>query len=118
MNFAGDLFSDSDEMPNQASVSPSLLEVFKAFQDEISGRIPPVKDDQPLRSTAKNPWQRRYLNLPRTVHTRQASKAPQELRKLLCIHSVSLLVVLEPMIDTSSFLEFQQKLGFEFGLIK
>lgn len=34
----------------------------------------------------------------------------QRLAKLLCIHSVSLLVVLEPMIDTSSFLEFQQKL--------
>ena len=79
MNFAGDLFSDSDEMPNQASVPPSLLEVFKAFQDEISGRIPPVKDDQPLRSTAKKPWQRRYLNLPRTVLTHPASNAPQAL---------------------------------------
>ena len=45
MNFVGDLFSDLDEMLNQASVSPSLLEIFKAFQDEISGRIPSIKYD-------------------------------------------------------------------------
>lgn len=69
-----DSFSASEEQRDETSSELSLLDGFNAFQKQVVRRLPSLKDDH---LTAKKHRQRRYVNLPRTDLTCQASKAPQ-----------------------------------------